>query len=265
MSFEACLKGQQFEDDVGKVLKGNNVEYEKQKRVEGFGKKWKVDYYLPQHQTILECKNITGKNLERYLRADCVKFLDIHNHSPDVVFILVFPQPRSAMGSFSRFCTKYNIKLATPSTVIEALRKQAEEANLSFGRSVAVEEEMWKAVESSGKEGIERKELARKLRVHYNSRVFSNQFLSKFDIVKSLTSPKRYFARKSYENSKEHELVEMLNKHHLHYSDRDLAERFGFSLEQVRELRKRLNKTKKTGWNFRKNRKNLSLVGFLGQ
>jgi hypothetical protein len=169
LSLEACLKGQQFEEYVEKVLKDNNIQYERQKRVEGLGKKWKVDYYLPKHQTILECKNIVGKNLERYLRADCVKFLDIRNHSLNMVFMLVFPQPRSTMGSFSRFCTRYNIKLATPSTVIEALERQAEEANMSFGRSVAVEKEMQRAVESSGREGVERKELARKLRIHYNS------------------------------------------------------------------------------------------------
>jgi transcription initiation factor IIE alpha subunit len=89
--------------------------------------------------------------------------------------------------------------------------------------------------------------------------------LNELGIVKSLTSPKRYFTKNGYEHSNEHKLVEALNKHHMSYSDRELAERFGFSFEQVRELRKRLGKAKRAGWNFRKNRKNLSLVGFLQQ
>ena len=169
------------------------------------------------------------------------------------------------MGSFSRSCTIYNIKLAKPSTVVEALDRQAQETNMRFGRSVAVEKEMQRAVESSGREGVERKELAKELRIHYNSRVFLNKCLNELGIVKSLTSPKRYFTKNGYEDSNEHKLIEVLSKHHMSYSDRELAERFGFSSAQVNDLRERLGKAKMAGWNFRKNRKNLSLVGFLQQ
>jgi hypothetical protein len=58
-------------------------------------------------------------------------------------------------------------------------------------------------------------------------------------------------------------LVEALNKHYTSYSDRELAEKFSFSLEQVCELRKNLARLKWQGGILGKGRKNLSPEAFI--
>lgn len=266
MSQEAYEKGKTFEKQVEELLIKNSIKYERQKRFKGLGKRWLVDFYLPNYQAILECKNVEGKNVGRYLEAECTKFLDIRNRFFQMTFIIVLPKPKCSMGSFVRFCTLYNIKLTTPNRLIEALQKESKEINVEFGAVTKIEDKMLKIITDKGEEGITKGELARRVGCHPCC-VYRLCRL-KSEIIKSKFSPKRYFIQAKYMESNEYKLIQDLKYHSLMYSDRYLAKRYGFTTSQVQTLRLHTLKIKKKpGWNSHKgmSHKDMSLLQFISQ
>ena len=111
MTEDLGKKGFTFEDDVEQILIDNNIINKRHKPVHGYGKKWIVDFYLPKTETIIECKNIACRNLQRELMKECIKFLDIRNRFLQMNFVLLFPKPSFTMTSFVKFCNLYKINL----------------------------------------------------------------------------------------------------------------------------------------------------------
>lgn len=257
MSAIAYKKGKDLERQVEQILKQNSIKYQKQKRITGFGKRWLVDFYLPNPPTIIECKNIYGLNLRKHLETECVKFLDIRNRFFQMNFILVFPKPDFSMGSFARFCVKYNIKLATLDILLDSLRRKIDEVNSEFGKLTTSKTQTIKVIRASGVEGITAKTIMKKLGWHgkYPHIPFTAWGLVNYGIVKSILCPIRYFTKQNYERSKEFKFIEDLKMNYLNYSDKYFAEKYGFTIFKIRHFRlNRLGLRKKAGHWFKGNR-----------
>jgi len=130
-------RGVSFENRIAEELSRNRIEYKRQYRLKGFGKKWLIDFYLynmKEHKTLLESKNV-GRNLIHSITSECVKFLDIRNASSEYSFMIVFPSLSHGINSLSKFCSAYDIRLATVDTFIEALKKNIKEQNMQFSLS----------------------------------------------------------------------------------------------------------------------------------
>lgn len=251
----AYKKGKNFERQVEEILIHKSVEYQKQKRIKGFGKRWLVDFYLPQYKTIIECKNISSSNLRRELRLDCLKFLDIYNRHLNMRFVLVFPKPNFIMSAFVRFCTAYKIKLTRITTLADDLDKKVQDVNERYGQLTTPKTRAIKLIKDADKEGITKTIIHDKLgwRGKTNSVPLETSELAKYGIVKSVLSPRRYFTQENYQGSNEFELIQDLRKHHLDYSDKTLAKKYGVTLSQVRRLRAgKLGLTKISGWYWKR-------------
>lgn len=182
MSVQAFEKGVSFENEVENFLLENSIPVERHKRIKGFGKTWVVDFYLPEHSVVIECKNITSKNLKSSLKLDCLKVLDVYNRTSQMSFILVFPHADYTMARFARFCTKYNIKLATLSTLLEALGQNVETVNAPYyilkkQRPVLQREEAVLSLLRK-KDGLNAEQIAKRMNWKYNA---SNYMLRRLE------------------------------------------------------------------------------------
>lgn len=204
MSYEGQRKGKAFEDQIEAIFKDHSIEYRKQEKIKGYGKKWRVDFYLPYYHSIVECKSSTGKYLKTRLRLDCLKFLDIHNHIADMHFVLVFPTLQIKIRSFARFCTKYNIKLVLPSNIVEALWKDTPTVNQNLvlmeseKRVIEREQKIMAILEL--KDGLNANQVAEKLGIKVSLCYLSLRKLEKsrnlIGILKgSSHQDKRYYRR----------------------------------------------------------------------
>jgi len=143
MSYNAIEKGVAFENRIAGELTNHRIEFRRQYKVKGLGKSWRIDFFLyntQQHLTLLECKNV-GRNLLHSLIAESVKFLDIRNLEDKYRFMLVFPKVSKSMNTFSKFCTVYDIRLATADNFIHSLYMDIHEQNKSFALSEKQREE----------------------------------------------------------------------------------------------------------------------------
>lgn len=266
MSIQAVEKGKDLEYQVEEILNQNDISFEREKRIKGFGKHWRVDFFLPKRRIIIECKNINSRNMKRYLKLDCLKFLDIRNRFLQMNFILVIPKPTFSMGSFCRFCTSYNIKLTTINDLLMAFEKKPSELNQKFGELLPRKDFILKLIKASREKGLTKQDLKKKLGWTTNASPSYLQAdnLNKYGVVRSIFSPRRYFSKESYEESNEFKLIKDLKTNHLLYSDQYLANKYGFSMEQVANFRReKLGLHKHPGWNWRRNRNTPSLSKYL--
>ena len=182
MSYLSCEKGDAFENKVKSILVEHNINFVREKFLHGYGKRWKVDFYLPEKKTIIECKNVRGRNLQRYLENDCLKFLDLRNKFFKMNFVIVIPKIRFTMGSFVRFCVAYKIKLATPLTLLASFDKSVEETNKFFGNINTLPNRMALLIKKAGSKGLTRKEVTEKIG-NYHHPFFSEKRFKKYGIV----------------------------------------------------------------------------------
>ncbi len=97
----------------------------------------------------------------------CLKFLDLRNRHLEMNFVIVFPKPSITMGSFTRFCVAYKIKLATPETLISSFEKDVSETNKIFGRLISKNKQIIDLIKKSGFEGLTRKEVSKIVGCNY--------------------------------------------------------------------------------------------------
>lgn len=248
MGITAINKGRKFEDEVELTLKQLGITYEREKTIHGFGKKWRVDFYLPQDNTIIECKNVVGYNLPEYLQYSCLKFLDIRNRFLSMNFVLVFHKPNFRMQAVARFCTKYKIKLTNLNRLNQTLHQKTKTTNRLFSLS-RKKQKLLEVLDEGGADGIGYEQLEKEFGCRYLCEILRASELTEFGIITSKTCPRRYFrSSKFYQKSREHRMIKELETRFLDASDYEIAEKHGFSSFQVRKLRLKLRLKKPISW-----------------
>jgi len=124
-------KGLELEEQVEFILKKHHTKFKRNARMKGYGKGWNVDFFLPEENIIIECKNIGSKNIRTYLRDCCLKAIDIRKtFKKTLQFIIVFPKQKNRMGALGLFLTKYDIKLINELTnLISSFKQETQNVN----------------------------------------------------------------------------------------------------------------------------------------